>query len=459
MADSKHTKPNWRDWLHIVGIVGLIIGLCHIWLGDILWPPAEIKPITFEIITKSVESDSLSQVDYQKILDNNYNQIKSFKELLSTIKTENQNSYYKITKLESQGVSRLSAFYGTLFTAIAVIVAIVGLIGWRTIKDYKKDFEDHKIETGKTVEEARVKIEEYKEIKMDTEFIRKKRQHIDWIEKKFKGLSNKNIESMDLSSPEDQKNLTEITDYVTKDIYDCSWLELIYAYNLIYDLRKDSDALRQNLDQAEIILNFLKCRAIPDNPYLKAQFLHIYGQLYFQNYLLISKEFNLFNSTDDDLIKDDGEKIKCAEDYIEKSYEKYKSLIDNKRLSDNINRNETLGNIALNRIELYKIRKANKKPEIKLLDEAMSHLKEIGKIKFSFNQLWDYYRVLYYLNDKKNRFVEENFKKDLKRKPKKKKELQSFIQQIIKEQREFKDKGFPGDEKFIDYLLKELSIN
>ncbi len=436
MADSKHTKKSksqfWPTLVHCLVIIVLIPICCgvfyYLWFISFLGSPVTTQQVVFEF------SDTDNTIDIENS-DSTLNIIdkKDFEEiqkLAQDIINTNKDISQKIKNSEYLSVSNLNGFYAALFTFMAVIAGIFGFVGWKNIRD------------------LRTKLDKFSEIERDVEFLKEKGDYVQWIEERFRDISNQNLEKL-VFTKDDKNEFSKIKNYVVKNNDGECWLALIYAYQLIFSEDKNLEVAKSIMASIDIKLS---CSIDPNKPYLRAQFYHIFGQLYFQNYLLISNEYNLFNSTNVDLKEDNGEKIKCVEIYLENSYKKYKILLDDERLSDNINRKETLGNIALNRIELYKIRKANKKPEKKLLNEAMKYLDEIGKIKFTFNQLWDYYRVLYYLDNEQYRF----FEKDIKRKPKKKEEFQSFIQSIIKEQSEFKGEGFPGSDEIVKNLEDKI---
>lgn len=437
MEDSKLMKDNNSEQLSVSKLIVLIIGIIAIccafyclWFFCFLGHPVTTKQIVFEFLN----ADKINNIENPDSMLNiiNKKDFEELKNLAQNIIETNKDISKKIKRSEYLSVSNLNGFYAALFTFMAVIAGIFGFVGWKNIRD------------------LRTKLTEFSEIEKDVEFLKEKDNYVQWIEERFRDISNQNMEKLDFTK-DDKNEFSKIKNYVVKNNDGECWLALIYAYQLIFE-DKNMEVAKSIMASIDIKLS---CSIDPNKSYLRAQFYHIFGQLYFQNYLLISNEYNLFNSTNVDLKEDNGEKIECVEIYIENSYKKYKILLDNERLSDNINRKETLGNIALNRIELYKIRKANKKPEIKLLNEAMEYLDEIGKIKFSFNQLWDYYRVLYYLNNEQYRFVEEDFKNRIKDNIKKK-DIQLFIQSIRKEQSEFRDNGFPGSRDIVNDLEKEV---
>jgi len=490
-----------KEIVIILLVAVLCIVLYWLWFGCISDYPIEEKQITFSFITEPILSDSTLKMDRQKILDENQTQIDSIRNLISQISDETNRISDKIKNCEYLNVSNLSAFYAALFTVIAVIVAIVGVLGWRVIGDYKKDFEKHKQETEEVVKEARGNIKQYEEIKRDVEFIHQKREHTQWIESKFKDISNQNLESLILSSQKDRERLKKIKDHVIQDIKDCSWLELIYAFTQIDE---------KNLDQAEIILKYLECRVILDESYLETQMRHIKGQLYWKKYQNYSDKYNFFMNNsgkpkpDENVYKQALECLKNAED-------SYKILLDKEEAyGRNMNFDEARGNYAMVLIKKAKLNTTKKyfsdyykifaslkslQEDFLMLDKSpLNEAKTLinKNINKSFYHLWDLARIKYYtklflkmekIYSSRCNIKDKNIKtrqifltrQDMKSISITLSDLNEiidefvnnicsgekidehlFYRQIEKEQREFCEKGFPGKEELIKRLKKEI---
>ena len=357
-------------------------------------------------------------------------------------------------------VVKLNGFYASLFTAIAVIGAIVALSGWRTVKESKEQ-----TKKLKTVEKV-------------TEFTHKRKQYIEWIQEKFKGLSSKNIDEIDLSDYDDKKRLNDIKEYVEKDIHDNSWLEFFCAYNLITKKNNGKEEQQKSLNKAESIMNYLEIRVIKDKTSSDWQYHHIRGQLYTQKYLTIVKSINFFKSTDPRLkIKDDlTDECKEAISCLYRAFKAYNTIYSqNKDYREANNTDESLGNLALILIELYKFEKANNLDlesretftEIKSKLKTDSFLKKANFIiekeieKTSFNQYWDLARCKYYLDvdvfskedsSRWNTKDEKEFITNMKN-TFSKEYGNLFFEQIIKEQKEFEGHGFPGSSELVNDLI------
>jgi len=447
--------------------IGIIVGGYHLFLGDLSIP---CLGISGTIVQESTISNK-KQSDIKVEDGNNV--------ILGYAGSLNEN---RLT------VEKLNGFYASIFTAIAVIGAIAGLSGWRKIKE--------------SMEQVKI----IKEIKDDIEFIHEKREHTEWIEKKFKDISNQNLESLDLSSSDDRNKLEKIKKYVTKDVSDSSWLELIYAYNLIDKKCSDFIIREQNLDQAQKILEYLDYRIIPDKSYLETQMRHIKGQVYWNKYLQYSNKYNFFMSDPDDFEKyksDEVEKARVqALECLEKAADSYKVLLDNENdyRRSNMNIDEAKGNYAMIFIELYKylstknyckvfgdvfsrILENHQIRSYKPTDELTVKIEDLVEYWFSkithktFNHQWDLARIRYYkwIFRERNLKSKGDFKQfkitkddidkiekkhliDMRHSicPSEKINEKLFRYQIEKEQKEFQGKGFPGHPTIVKDLEDEV---
>jgi len=498
MEDSKHTIFKVRDVFIILAVIGLFVGLYYFWFGCISGRPVESKQITFSIITRPVIPDSTSQIANQVILNENQKQIDSLRSILAQICNENSRINEKIDKCEYLNVSNLSAFYASLFTVIAVIVAIAGLIGWRFVSGYKKDMEQGISEVKKIKLDIDKQTEETKKI---FERERNKSDLVAWTEEKFQELANKNLTSL----PKTQKTtnkLNEIKNYVISEFTTDSKLETFYAYHLAFTNKK----YPEHLNKAEKILNSILDRDLLEDVRLKGQILHILGQINFEQYLLKSKKCNLFKSSDKDLIRLHRINIEEAIRVLEASANNYKKSFETKEKSEPVGIDETRGNLAMVLIELHKYTIAHRDEEklintlnivkVELFEDidtyhvteqdfltrAQQYQKKIEEK--SFNQLWDDARRIYYENKFEERIetarwtsederiwvnnihnalvscIEREIKWTDPAKRWKMEDREFFSKQLKKEILEFNEigkKGFPGKKEFITEIDEMLT--
>jgi len=449
MEDSKLMKDNNYEQLSVSKLIVLIIGIIAIccafyclWFFCFLGHPVTTKQIVFEFLN----ADKINNIENPDSMLNiiNKKDFEELKNLTQNIIETNKDISKKIKRSEYLSVSNLNGFYAALFTFMAVIAGISGFVGWKSIRDLQ------------------TRLRKFTKIETDVEFLKERDIYVQWIEDRFKDISNQNIDKLKLTQ-DDKDKFNRIKNYVLKINNGDCWLALIYAYQLIFRDKKNQanmDIAKSSMEAGEIKL---LCTIERNNSYLKAQFYHIYGQLFFQYYLLKSKEYNLFNSNNKELKVASDQDIEFVINCLKESSKKYKKLLDDEKQKqlENFNRNETLGNIALNRIELYKIYRSNnaQEPE-KCLKEAQGYLNDIGKSNLTFNQIWDYHRLLYYMNDLQNKFNPTTFKNDIKDHiheiQEQKEDKQFFIQQIKNEQIEFDGNGFPGDINIINDLRETL---
>lgn len=329
----------------VIAVIITFIGCYYIWfhLGG---HSVEEKEISISFVPK----------DYSSLISKNQTQLHELKHLLEKLE-EQQKIRAKQNKKQSWHnekyltISTLNAFYGSLFTAFAVLTAILGLSIWKT-----KTKLDEKLEKLKIIEKK-------------VTFLYKKKELAEWSKAIFDNEENDISSSSELKlTSDDKKKLNEVKDYITNEITDDSWLQIIIAKELF----------KTHPEKALRLLRYIEKRDLFDEKStIEAVLYHLMG---------------LFNKEIFDKFKDKRPREKLNK-YLEDSIEYYK-----KALNCSENRNETHGNLAIVRIEQYVF---NTSRDSLLLDEAMEHLeKVIGLKKATYNTYYDYARAQYLKGNK-----------------------------------------------------------
>jgi hypothetical protein len=349
-------------------------------------------------------------------------------------------------------IDRLNGFYASLFTAIAVIAAILAVGAWRTIK------------------ELREKLESYKKIEEDVKFLKEKGELAKWIQKEFDKDDDKRILSSisfeDLNE-DDQAKLKKIEKKIPDEVTDDSWLKLVYAKQLMENKKRVSG--EDDFKKIKNILDYIGKRdLLKEDSKIKTRLHHLIGLMFWlwykeRKYTFIkehkenkSKLKDWWKDERDE--KDQKEDKKDGGDYsridlLEESIKSYKytiSLLEKKKKADD-DEDETQGNLAVVYIELSKFKDREKN-----LDQAIIHLEKV-KEKI-FHTYWDHARVVYYIDPQKNKYKYKEFLEKATDAIETKKDKKFFIDTMkdeIEERGLFTKKGFPGDEELIKDLKKK----
>ena len=350
-------------------------------------------------------------------------------------------------------IDRLNGFYASLFTSIAVIAAILALGAWRTIK------------------EMREKLESYKKIEEDVEFLKEKGELAKWIQKEFDKDDDKRILSSisfeDLNE-DDQAKLKKIKEKIPDEVTDDSWLKLVYAKQLME--RKKRVSGEDDFKKIKNTLTYIEKRdLLKEDSKIKTRLHHLIGLMFWlwykeRKYTFIREHKG--NKSDaslkdwwkdeivkkkDEIVKKDGgdySKIGLLEESI-KSYEYTISLLEKKADNDE---DETHGNLAVVLIELSKF-----KPKEKNLKKAIIHLEKVKEE--TFHTYWDHARALYYQNPQKNKDKYKELLDKAADSIETKKDKKFFIDTMNAEIEEIGlpvKKGFPGDDGKIKELKEKL---
>jgi hypothetical protein len=302
-------------------------------------------------------------------------------------------------------IDRLNGFYASLFTAIAVIAAIIALGAWKTVK------------------ELREKLEKFKKIEDDVEFLRKKKDLAEWVQDKFEKDVDKKILSsitFDLTR-EEEKNLKEIKEQILRETTDDSWLKLVYAKELLKEKQKNKITEEDEFIKIENIFNFIEnIDLLKEDSEIPELLYHMKALMYWIWYDNKKSDFirkngypekklpwveNWWKEYESESKDENKDKSKVENKYkrielLKKSVVYYEKAIKIYSKKKGINPDETLGNLSVVLIELSKFKNNDEKTKKReYLDQALDHLKKIKKE--TFNTHWDKARVLYYLDSKK----------------------------------------------------------
>jgi len=363
-------------------------------------------------------------------------QFQEVKQLLEEINAYKSN--------EVLSISTLNGFYSSLFTAIAVVLAIIALISWRSIQNQIKKYED-KI---KQIEDV---IEDYNKVKNDVEFLLKKKNYVKRIQEIVESDENSKVSCQLKLTEEDKKTLKEIKEFIMNDHEENAWLEIFVAHDLVFN---DEDSIDlADIEAAEKIFIYNESRNLfKPNSVIEPYLYHFMGKLYHVKYDKYLENCNLNNLTE---IDNAISFLKGSEFYYNKSLD---HRIEKEKL-------QTRANLAVVLIDLAKCEKkrliienngadsSNLKKLGDYLEKAYNNLIEVKRQKPDFNTYWDLARVAYYSNNAANLSellgkTAEAITVD--------KEMQMFINSMRAELKEFNGTGFPGDETIIDSLEKKL---
>jgi hypothetical protein len=355
----------------------------------------------------------------------------------------------------TEAVGALSSFYSMAFTIVAIIIGIIGLVGWQWLREGKE------------------KLEEFKEVKSDVEFLKRKSELAKWVQSKFDEDAEKKISSetdLPISSPEDLKKYEDIKEHIINEATDDSWLKIVYAKKLMEKANNRSKNIKRFSNEAKDkkqqffldikniykrvkkIFEFVDTRDLfRDGSDIETTLHNLHGKVYWELYKLNKLEHIYEDKAWKDWWINGGKQYKMLESSI-KYYKKALDIADQKADSAD----ETLGNLALVLIELSKF-SPTKKESIPILEEAQIQLKK--KTEVDFNSYWDHAKALYYINPSENkkeiREKLDNTVNEINNKKDKNFFIERLEAEIAEEIRE--EPGFPGDDKTIIELKSDLN--
>lgn len=347
-------------------------------------------------------------------------------------------------------IDRLNGFYASLFTAIAVIAAILAFGAWRTIKELKE------------------KLESYKKIESDVEFLKKKKDLAEWVQNKFEKDVNKKILtsiSFDLKE-EEEKKLKEIKGQIHKEIIDDSWLKLVYAKQWLEEKQKNKPSREDDFIKIENVFNYIeKMDLLKENPEIPQLVSHLKALMYWFWYENKKSEFIREHNNEgyipwvEKWWKLDEKERECEYNRIkllEKAVKFYKETLELYKKNEDDNVDETLGNLGVVLIELSKF-KDKEDERKKCLENALGHL-DMVKEK-TFNTHWDKARVLYYLDPKENKEEIDKLMAKVKRKIVNEGDKAFFEDSIKNERKEIGldgQRGFPGEIEIVTTIKSRI---
>jgi|GEM_PF-2217975 len=339
-------------------------------------------------------------------------------------------------------IDRLNGFYASLFTAIAVIGAILALGAWRTIKELKE------------------KLEKFKEIENDVKFLKEKKNLAEWVQDKFEKDADKRIltsVSFDLKE-EEEKKLKEIEKQIHKEIKDDSWLKLVYAKQWMEEKQKNKLSKEDDFLKIENIFEYIeKMDLLKENSEIPQLSSHLKALMYWFWYEYKKFEFIRKHNDKDNIPwvekwwkEDEGDrKVEYKRiELLEKAEKYYKKTLDQYKKNEEENVDETLGNLGVVLIELSKF-KDKEDERKKCLENAFENLEKV--IEKTFNTHWDKARVLYYLDPKENKETIVKLGEKVERKIVNEADRKFFDDSIENEKKEIGldgKRGFPGEIEF-----------
>jgi hypothetical protein len=428
----------WRYAVFLV-ILYILIVLYKAWIKD-CWEFFKKDSIVHYIFL-AVIPVAIVFLGYQYVFKSSVNNPTPDKDKkVQTVRTL-KNDYDEI-------IDRLNGFYAVLFTAIAVIAAILAFGAWRTIKELKE------------------KLESYKKIENDVEFLKKKKDLAEWVQNKFEKDVNKRILtsiSFDLNE-EEEKKLKEIKRQIQKEIIDDSWLKLVYAKQWLEEKQKNKPSKEDDFIKIENIFDYIeKMDLLKENPEIPQLLSHLRALMYWFWYENKKSVFLREHNNEDNIPwvdqwwkEDEGgneneggrkggyKRIQL----VEKAVEYYKQTLDLYKKNEEDNVDETLGNLGVVLIQLSKF-KDKEDEKKKCLENALEYLEKVKEK--SFNTHWDKARVLYYLDPKKNKKEIDKLMAKVKRKIVNDDDKAFFEDSIENEQKEIGldgKRGFPGEIEF-----------
>lgn len=342
-------------------------------------------------------------------------------------------------------IETLNGFYASLFTAIAVIAALIGLGAWRSIRELKE------------------KLDKFEKIEDKVENLSQKGEYARWVKEVFDKDEEKKIFSnlaLDLSE-EDKKKLKKVEEIVLSEATEDSWLKLINA-KALFDSKTECEDEENYYHQVESIYLYLKNRDLFEHDSdIRHLLFHLIGQLYWRWYKFIKKDSMDKVKDGDWFYKWEKEDLKFR--LLNDSYKYYDLAIeilkDKKK-----NRDESIMNKALSLIEMSKLffYKKGWNEAKKRLESAYELLSSNELKKPNFNTDWDNARIIYYQQKFQKTKIDEKkitgLLESAIEKIKSIKDLDFFIGMIEEEMEENNNNGFPGNSEIIDHI-KEYVVN
>ena len=215
------------------------------------------------------------QYVFSSIIQKNQEQIKQLNEILSRL--EKQNQMHSLKSENHLTVSSLNAFYSSLFTALAVVIGVVGLVSWRTINNLTDDLKQKLGKCEYMIDDLKQQLDKFEHIKTKVDFLHKKKEYADWVRNTF--LEDNDISSDKLNlKNKDRKIINEIREYMLDEISNNSWLEIILAKELFED---------NNFDEAIKVFEFIELRDLLDqnrdkNNMIKPVLFHLKAQAFWK---------------------------------------------------------------------------------------------------------------------------------------------------------------------------------
>lgn len=356
------TCKHVRQWLAGAGIILLVVA---IFLGgQVLWFHLNGHPVEEKRLIVSISQN-------EKGLGgaSNSEQLEELTNLLREIE-ERSNARHETSPNEVSSryltVSNLNAFYSSLFAAVGVLVAIAGILGWRTTKEMKDKLQ---------------KISEWEE-KVDRLHTRK--DHVDWIKQKLNDDDSGGCFNLELQEKTDKKKQEDICSHFANELEEDIYWEMFVAKTLVDQAEFEDDP---RLRQAHTRYDFISTRGFVEQHDGKAILYHLFAQLHWKKYRLHKegkKEATEIPSFAGTLIG--------VTSYLEICQELYENSL-HIREKHNIPLSETCGNLAVVIIELATRKDCNRQDEY--CQEAIRNLRRIPSRHLTFSHHYDWARAAY----------------------------------------------------------------
>lgn len=177
-------------------------------------------------------------------------------------------------------IDRLTGFYAALFTAVAVVGALLGLSTYRGIREMKD------------------KLEKFKSMEEQVSFLGQKNELAKWAQEKFDTDDAKKIISsfsLEMEGDEDEEKSKKICANVYDDSTDDSWLRVIVAHQLLSGAESKRGTLQEKrivYSRVVKIFKYIENRDLLNgDSNIELLLYHLWGQLYWRWYKDEKKEF------------------------------------------------------------------------------------------------------------------------------------------------------------------------
>jgi len=371
----------------------------------------EYKPIEIKVV--SIQSPNNAEQERLYINKEEWNKI---------VELLNDYNKYEVNRQNiAVSVEELNGFYSTLFAAMTLIFAIIGVFGWSSMLKISR------------------KLKEIEKVKSKVEFLHSKHQFAKWVQREF--LIDDFEASFDLEfSSEDIDRINKYFDNFKEDQED----NVVAAVGIAKYL---SDK-KQKIDEADRIYKFIESTTVlPEDSKVKPQLYRLIGQFYRIKYdELRMKGIDSYDKAEELLLK--------SVDYYQKSMQ-YSLKEDQSRAKGNL----AVVYIEMGKLKLKKYLVTDNIQEKENATLCFNMASENLEGEEDFNTYWDRARIEFYLaNMCKNQKVEDLLWSTVNI-IRTKKDGNIFIEKLRKEIKEFainNKKGFPGDEVIIDRLEEKL---